>query len=63
MGLIIAIFENMQGKIDSELATLVLIIAEELTFLSTVESKAANFKSSALQAIAMAFSYNAMQTF
>jgi len=36
MGLIIAIFENMQGKIDSELATLVMIVAEELTFLSTV---------------------------
>ena len=48
MGLIVAIFENMQGNIDSDLGELINFIVEELQFLSTVEGKASKFKSTTL---------------
>jgi hypothetical protein len=63
MGLIICILENMQGKLDQDLHQIVNFLTEELKFLGTIESKASKFKSTILQAIAMAFAYNASATF
>jgi hypothetical protein len=63
MGLIICILENMPGKLDQDLHQIVTFLTEELKFLGTIKGKAANFKSTILQAIAMAFAYNASATF
>lgn len=63
MSLMVAIFENMQGRIDSDVPTLLGFLIAELEFLGTVDSKALKFKSMILQALAMCFSYNAALTF
>lgn len=63
MGLLVAIFENMQGKIDADIPTLLNYIVSELEFLNSVSAKALKFKSMILQALAMCFSYNAALTF
>ena len=45
MGLIVAIFENMQGRIDADIPTLLNFLIAELEFLATVSAKALKFKS------------------
>lgn len=62
MGLIIAILENMQGKIDGDLPHIVGILSEELNYLNDKKGKK-NYKSMILQAFSMCFAYNAMLTF
>lgn len=63
MSLIVAIFENMHGRIDADIPVLLGYLVSELEFLSTVEAKALKFKSMILQALAMCFSYNSALTF
>lgn len=58
MGLIVAILENMQGKLDNDLPQILTFLTDELQFLSSIKTKANNFQSMILQAIAMMFVYN-----
>lgn len=62
MGLIIAILENMQGKIDSDIPNLLQILIEELVHVNDKKGKK-NYKSMILQSISMCFAYNAVLTF
>lgn len=65
MGLINAIFENMQGRLDQDLPTLLQFCVEELSFVTSLkESKQPQmYKSMVLQAIAMSFTCNATIVF
>lgn len=63
MGLIVAILENMQGRLDQDLPQILTFLTDELEFLSSIKTKANNFKSMILQAIAMMFVYNSQATF
>jgi hypothetical protein len=63
MGLIVAILENMQGKLDQDLPQILSLLTGELQFLSSIKTEAKNFKSMILQAISMMFVYNSQATF
>jgi hypothetical protein len=59
MGLIVAILENMQGRLDQDLPQILKFLIDELQFINTLkEGKATNFKSMILQGISMMFAYN-----
>jgi hypothetical protein len=45
MGLIVAILENMQGKLDQDLPQILSFLTDELQFLSSIKTEAKNFKS------------------
>jgi hypothetical protein len=65
MNLIIAVLENMQGKIDNALPQFISFLVEELKFVVEQGKKVSGqkYKSMILQAISMCFSYNAQATF
>ena len=63
MNLLISIFENMQGMIDQEFPTLLKFVVDELAFASSLEQPPKKFIQSILQALSMAFLYNAQMTF
>ena len=63
INLLIALLENMEGKLNEKLPELIGMLAGELAFLNTQGSNGKNFKVMLLQAISMCFSYNATLTF
>lgn len=64
ISVIIALFENMHGKLDNAVPQLLFIIVNELQFLASCADTGAETVESALyQAFAMAFSYNSTAVF
>ena len=57
MGLIIALLENMQGKIDEHIGHILNLVVQELNYVK--KKKAAKFKGAILEAFASLFTYNA----
>jgi len=58
MGLIIAIFENMQGVIDNDFPVLLKIVLDELAHMNTLKEPSKAYTQSILQTISIAFLYN-----
>ena len=64
VGLIIAILENMQGKIDADLPHIIGILVAELQHENEQGKKSKkNYMSMILQAFSMCFAYNSLLTF
>lgn len=63
MNLLIAILENMQGRVDQNLAGIVSVITAELHWVNSKEKGYKNYRLMVLQALAMCFVYNSTLTF
>ena len=63
MGVLIAILEDMHGKIDSGLPNILEILMDELKHATSKKNPSKNYTSMILQAFAMAFAYNSMIVF
>ena len=59
MNLLICIFENMQGIIDQEFPLLLKFVVDELAFATNLQQPPKKFIQAILQALSMAFLYNA----
>lgn len=58
MNLIIALLENMRGRIDQDLASIIGVITSELVWVNGKEKGFRNYRSMVLQAAATCFTYN-----
>jgi len=63
MNLLIAILENMQGRVDQDLGAIVGIVTSELNWVNSKEKGYRNYRLMVLQALAMCFTYNSALTF
>lgn len=63
MNLLIAILENMQGRVDQDLGAIIGVITSELNWVNSKEKGYRNYKLMVLQALAMCFTYNSALTF
>jgi hypothetical protein len=63
MNLLIAILENMQGRVDHALAGIVGVITAELNWVNAKEKGYKGYRLMVLQALAMCFTYNSSLTF
>jgi hypothetical protein len=63
MNLLIAILENMQGRVDHALAGIIGVITNELDWVNSKEKGYKNYRLMVLQALAMCFTYNSSLTF
>lgn len=62
VSVILALFENMQGKLDEDLPLLLGFLINEIRSLETLKRPSKRFQSMLLQAISMSFAYNAQLT-
>ena len=63
MNPLIAILENMQGRVDQNLAGIIGVITSELNWVNSKEKGYKNYRLMVLQALAMCFTYNGALTF
>jgi len=59
MNFIIALLENLGGKIDDQLPQIISLVLDELSFISTLDKKPTKFESLCLQALSSCFMNNA----
>jgi len=62
INLIIAVLENMQGKVDGDLKDIINIVVQEIQWVSQKKGYA-HYKSMLLQCMAMCFTYNSALAF
>jgi hypothetical protein len=63
MNLLIAILENMQGRVDHALPGIIGVVTNELNWVNSKEKGYKNYRLMVLQALAMCFTYNSILTF
>lgn len=63
MNLLIAILENMQGRVDQDLGAIIGVITSELDWVNSKEKGYKKYRLMVLQALAMCFTYNSALTF
>lgn len=63
MNLLIAILENMQGRVDQNLGGIIGVVTSELNWVNSKEKGYKNYRLMVLQALAMCFTYNSELTF
>lgn len=63
MNLLIAILENMQGRVDHALPGIIEVIVNELDWVNSKEKGYKNYRLMVLQALSMCFTYNSALTF
>lgn len=63
MGFIVALLENMAGKLNQELPQILTFLLDELKFCQTKQHPPKQYTSMILQAIAMTFAYDPVLTF
>ena len=63
VGMIVAMFENMHGRLDSDVPQLLSFVLDELQHQATLSDPSKQFGSMLRQAIAMALAYDARLVF
>lgn len=61
--MIVALLENMHGKIDESIPQLLSVLSQELDIQRLLDSPSKQYKSLVLQALSMAFAYDPVLVF